>query len=373
MDRKHAFYPSSQWQMCTSHEASERKRFNEISVLECTNSSQNPKDRIPNPMSCVKKYRRSAAGGGAQDTYDGDDRSIHDLEVTVNYLLGIVFSTQSSMTSHQSSEDDIHRVALLQAVLFVDDRIRAIQVDLTTLLGKPTNDLCKLLHQIRNIQAKILRYHLLSHHLLSTYSSKEYEWKFGHKALTTAISSYLATWNREFTEEELANDYMDEDIGQLDEIMSFVTLLHIASMLNLREASIQSYYASLSQQQKWCGFPCEDGQGMSALLGLYRKYCHKQFNFQFPKYRWALTIASDVENGNYLSVIRSLTQVKESQTKEPKDLKEIDRWNILSRCCMAQVMPVIRIGLVRLYNKSFMKEEKVKDDDVSNVQHLDEI
>lgn len=369
--------------MCSPEESVDRERFNEISLLECTNSSRNghPKSRVPDPMRCVKKYRRSAAGGGVVDTLNGNEncgRSIRDLEVTVNYLLGIVFSTQSST---MSKEKDIERVSLLQAALFVDDRIRAVQVDLTTLLGQPTDNSCELLHQIRNIQAKILRYHLVSQHLLSSFSSKDYEWKFGHKALTTAISSYLATWNHQFTDEELANDYMDADIAQLDEIISYVTLLHVSSMLNACEASIQPFYASSAQHQKWCGFLCEDGQGMSALQGLYRKYCHKQFmtpnnnkhqegQFQFPKYQWALRIACDVENGNYLSVIRSLSFERTSQEKQRVSFDAGDRWQIFSRCCVAQVMPLIRIGLMRLYNKSFMKEEKVKDDDVSSTSLL---
>jgi hypothetical protein len=407
-------------------EAADRRRFKELSLLECTDSSRtaHPKDRIPDPNRCVKKYRRSAAGGGVDDNGKKGKRSLDDLEVTVDYLLGIIFSTQtstpsSSSSSTSSSKDNNNnnnfRVSLLQAVIFVDDRIRAIQVDLTTLMGEPTTDMNKIIHKVRNIQTKILRYHLLSQHLLSNLSSKQYEWKFGHKALTTAITSFLATWNKQNSynqkqkeqhQDEVQNDISNDEnsIAQLDEIMSYTTLLHIASILNSREASIQPYISTMTQQHKWCGLTCEDGQGMAAVLGLYRKYCpvqnqkrkeifsnnhHNNDNdnrntkggdnitsSSFPKYFWALKIASDVENGNYLSIIRLLAASSSYQKQELKERKQKDllndetRWNIMTRCCMAQVMPVIRIGLLRLYNKSFMKQEKVRDDDVSNFKNF---
>ncbi len=408
--------------MCSQEEAIDRQRFNELSLLESTNfsasvSKAHPKERIPHPKRCVKKYRRSAAGGGVtgigdrdgMDSRDGRDgmgeaatgtirrrRNIHDLEVTVNYLLGIIFCTQSSAPSTKSKDKDAFRVSLLQSVLFVDDRIRAVQVDLTTLLGETTtttdnshNHDYTSIRSVRQIQARILRYHLLSQYLLSNLSSKKYEWKFGHKALTTAISSYLATWNS--TEQELKCDRVhgdgdgdsdDEDIAQLDEVISYITLLHVASILNSGEPSIQPY-TSTTSQHKFCGLSCEDGHGMAAILGLFRKYCPKNKRERgvgmgrrktetetktaltlasFPKYQWSLKIASDVENGNYLSLIRFFMTSPDS----PKNsMNDDSRWKIIARCCVAQVMPVIRIGLLRLYNKSFMKQEKVKDYDVS--------
>ena len=408
MNQPSPLFPRSEWTMCSFEEASDRQRFKELSPLECTDSSYNahPRERIPDPSRCVKKYRRSAAGGGVGDSNANERRSIDDLEATVDYLVGIIFCAQTA------SKESNARVSLLQSIFFVDDRIRAVQVDLTTLLGQPTaefefdsaNSISNIIHKVRNIQAKILRYHLLSQHLLSSLTSKKYEWKFGHKALTTAISAFLATWDQQNNinkdqHDNYTNTYTDSDIAQLDEIMSYTTLLHIASVVNSREASIQPYASTLAQQQKQCGLTCEGGQGMTAILGLYRKYCpnteerrrgmsHGDNNApslieeaknknkgassiiasaSLPKYQWSLRIAGEVENGNYLSVIRLLTV--SSQQQPPNQCHSLDdtkRWNIMARCCMAQVMPIIRIGLLRLYNKSFMKQEKVKHDDVSN-------
>mmetsp|Transcript_19790 Transcript_19790/g.29634 ORF Transcript_19790/g.29634 Transcript_19790/m.29634 type:complete len:528 (-) Transcript_19790:11-1594(-) len=368
------YLPTEEWAMCSEEEAVDRQRFNELSLLESTimnrsSSKAHPKERIPHPKRCVKKYRRSAAGGGVITNGTEVRRNIHKLEATVNYLLGVIFPAQSSSPSAQP--EDIFRVSLLQSVLFVDDRIRAVQVDLTTLLGEGIT--VTTIRSVRHIQAKILRYHLLSQYLLSNLSSKKYEWKFGHKALTTAISSYLSTWSSMGQElEHDVHENSDADIAQLDEIISYITLLHVASILYSREPSIQSYTSAVSQQQKFCGLACEDGNGMSAILGLFRKYCPKKERrkivIAFPKYQWSLKIASDVENGNYLSLIRFFKSTpRMSEQNQVNSINDNTRWKIIARCCVAQVMPVIRIGLLRLYNKSFMKQEKVKDHDLARL------
>ena len=378
------FLPDVEWAMCSSEEAHQRQRFKELSPLECTASSYkaHPRDRIPDPNKCVKKYRRSAAGGGVDGHANGhgNRRSLDELEITVNYLLGIIFSTQ------KSSNEDNDRFSLLESVLFVDDRIRAVQVDLTIFMGqnqlhepkttfingRQNHNNNNSILKIRNIQAKIVRYHLLSQYLLSTLTSKQYEWKFGHKALTTAISSYLATWDN-FKNDDYTIDQEEKDIIQLDEIMSYTTLLHVASTIYSKEPSIQSYDTSASKQ-KWHGLQCEDGCGMASVLTLYRRYIpiHNSRRKKgitalscFPKYQLAVRIAGDIDSGNYLSAIRLLTESESTSLKHISPfLDERSRWQILARCCMSQVMPALRIGLLRLYNKSFMKQEKVKDDDV---------
>lgn len=364
--------------MCSAEEAYDRQRFHEISHFECSDSSLNvhPKERVPDPCRCVKKYRRSAAGGGVdgyENNYDGHNiiskgRSVECLEITVNYLLGIIFSTQrSSSVSSSHDETTNSRQSLLQSVLFVDDRIRAVQVDLTTLMGHADTDVDTCVGKIQSMQMKIIRYHILSQHLLSNLSSKQYEWKFASKALTTAISAYFATWDLQNQSLESQKDYTI-----LDEVMCYVTLLHVAYIVNSREPSIGSYNSTISMQ-KWCGLTCEDGHGMSAVLGLYRRYCLLKSTADdsmislFPKYMWALKITSDVENGNYISVFRLLTT---TNTSKKSGLDDNKRWQILSRCCMAQLMPVLRIGLLRMYNKSFMKEEKVQDANLAALLHV---
>jgi hypothetical protein len=113
--------------MSSSLEASDRITFKELSQFECTHSTNkhaHPRDRKPDPFKCVKKYRRSTAGCGVEnETLNGS--SSRSLLV----LRGKIFARQQNdgMEEQFSSAETVN---------FVDDRPRAVQVDLTTLLER---------------------------------------------------------------------------------------------------------------------------------------------------------------------------------------------------------------------------------------------
>lgn len=341
--------------MCSSDEALERASFKELSSFECTALTYKltPRDRVPDPMKCVKKYRRNAAGGGVgskKNSCQSDwKRSLHDLLLSTDYLLGRIFARQQSDGMHEKEP-------LVKAVNFVDDRIRAIQVDLTTLLGSISDVDGRSLGVVREIQLKIIRYHILSRYLLSSLDAKDkYEWKFADTALTTAITCFLATYhNRPRNEVE---------INLLDEVLSYASLLHVAAIVRRNELAVPP--TSVTGQS--CGIALENGEGFSAILGLYRKYAInnsdkglKSCGELYPKYASALKIAICIDSGDFLSVLKTLNSRKPGAL-----ISGEERWMILTRCCMAQAIPIIRMGLVRRYNKSFGKQEKVRGEDVS--------
>lgn len=200
-------------------------------------------------------------------------------------------------------------------------------------------------------------------------------------ALRTSVSSYFATWDCVY------HCASDEEIAVRDEIISYTALLHISTVLRRRETAV----SPPSSSDAWCGIVCEDGEGMSALLGLHRRYIEAELidgkptddrvlMKRYPKWLWVLTVASAVETGDYFKLLRLLTSEdilcdtkgldnlsaadKEAKLKLPLD--DQSRWKIIARCCMAQILPVIRIGLTRIYNKSFGKGEKVSGKDVSD-------
>lgn len=340
--------------MCSSDEAFERASFKELSPFECTPMTYklSPKDRVPDPMKCVKKYRRNAAGGGVESKNNPckNDwkRSLHDLLLSTDYLLGTIFARQQN-DSMQEKE------SLVKTVNFVDDRLRAIQVDLTTLMGSMSEvDGCNL-GMVREIQMKIIRYHILTRYLLSSLdTNNKYEWKFADTALTTAITCFLATFHNKKRNEE------EDNI--LDEVLSYASLLHIAAIVKRNELALPQ--TSITGQR--CGIALENGEGFSAILGLYRKYTIKSYDGLkccgelYPKYALALKIAVCIDTGNYLSALNYLNPKKQGAL-----ISEEERWRILSKCCMAQAIPMIRMGLVRRYNKSFGKQEIVRGEDVS--------
>lgn len=345
--------------MCSEKEASDRITFKELSVFECTSSTYtaHPRDRIPDPLKCVKKYRRNAAGGGVQPDLNIDGsvykRSLDDLRITVDYLLGKIYVSQQSDGMREKE-------SLLTTVNFIDDRIRAIQVDLTTLLGSMGELDALTLDTVRRMQVKLIRYNLLTQHLLSNNNADKYEWKFAHTAMTTCISSYFSTYhghNGEKGEKE-----------HLDEVMCYASLLHIASVLKNNETAV----APTSSTGQRCGLAVDGGSGMSAILSLYKKYviCKEgkksiDSDPEFPKYQWALDIAASIENGDLLSALRLICQSNEVANDDSFD--NDGRFYMLSRCCLAQAIPLLRIGLMRRYNKSFGKQEKVKGTDIASL------
>ena len=355
--------PPKPWMMCSPSEAHDRASFKELSAFECTVSTYDahPRNRKPDPMKCVKKYRRSAAGGGVKVYVDENGkeykRTLQELELTVDYLLGLFVN--------QKSDGMAEKFSLVKTVNFVDDRLRAVQVDLTTYFGNEDID-GNVLTIVRRMQVKLIRYNLLAQYLLSSLDSG-YEWKFAHTALTTAISSFFSTF--EGHHGDLG------DTSHLDEVMSYAALLHIVTVVKNNETALPQ----TSSTGQRCGLASDGGGGISAVLGLYRKYVKSRENGEtaksasrcekinkgrlYQKYHWALEVASAIENGDILTALRLFKPYKSYD--ERGVIHSEEQWRIISRCCVAQAVPILRIGLIRRYNKSFGRQEKVKNVDVS--------
>ena len=125
------------WEMCSSAEASERQSYLEVSKFEATDEtfSLPARSRVVNPRRAVKKYRRSAAGGGVL-TIDGEEggggRSVEALGKTVTYLLKKVLCKHISCSA-SSAFSATKRVGKVSEVVgFLADRFRAVAVDIVT-------------------------------------------------------------------------------------------------------------------------------------------------------------------------------------------------------------------------------------------------
>jgi hypothetical protein len=80
--------------MCSEPESDDRLYCMEISAFESTSSTFHlpPKSRVPDPSRCVKKYRRSAAGGGVKAYKNERPRDVGQLHNTVTFLLGQIYN-----------------------------------------------------------------------------------------------------------------------------------------------------------------------------------------------------------------------------------------------------------------------------------------
>ena len=106
------------YSMCSEGECRDRQADMEVSEWEATSDTfhMSPKERIIDPSLAMSKYRRSAAG-----TNQRTPRRVVQLIQTWEHLRGIFV--------HQKIHESQPPRALAATVSFLDDRIRAIQVD----------------------------------------------------------------------------------------------------------------------------------------------------------------------------------------------------------------------------------------------------
>ena len=341
----------------------------ELSEFESTAETYalGPRHRVADPRLVIKKYRRSAAGGGvssASSAARGGARSIDVLSTTIDHLLGMVLSTQ-----RVHPQDVMEPRSLAATVSFVDDRIRAVQVDLTTsLLDSKRSDACWA--KIRTLQAKLVRYGILVSYLLSDLPSTKYEAKFGRTALRTAIDSYFAAWEATFGGNFSGTVYSsgpsENDLAERDEMLSYEALMHVSEGLRKGEAALPTYAAGGAEGG--CGAvlasylgrggtgsepPALTNEELSGVTGMKNGT---------SKWSIALELAAAADQGNLIHIFRLLVDVSSSATS----LHE-QRWKVLARCCVVPALNVIRIGLVRRYNKSFGKLEKIPGTDLARL------
>ena len=348
------------YSMCSPSEASDRQNHMELSELESTHTSYalGPRQRVHNPCLVVKKYRRSAAGGGV--SRPGDDaagRSVSSLAGTIDYLLGTLLPSQSAY-----APDVMPPRPLANIASFVDDRVRAVQVELITSLSdsvgiRSEEDWAA----IRRTQSRLVRYGILAPYLLSGLPPARYEASFGKTALRTAIDAYFAAWEASFG--NFHGNASGEERAVRDEMMSYEALMHVAAALRDGEDQLPARAGRVGERRS-------GGAGAGALLASF--LARGGADQTVPNLveegggvgRWAtaLEVAAAAEGGNLLRVFRLLSCDRVSMGSE-----EDRRWGVLARCCLVPALNAIRIGLARRYNKSLGKGEKVSADDLARL------
>jgi hypothetical protein len=335
-------YP--EYYMCTRKEAIDRYNCYELHPLEycyssfsstattkeiTSTSSNNSNSRRFRPTYdsryVIKKYRRSAAGGGTTSTETTSSstsslpsttttRTIDQLAYTVDYLLEYIFVNQypPPYTQYQDPNNMSDNVAddtclrhhppppttalflspltLCNVVSFIDDRLRAVQKELVTLIGtdsssssnssnsisgsssrkvhKERQKMAKLRRAVRHMQVKMIRYGIVSTYLLSevtattrtsseqkqqqqksqqnntskTSSSSSYEYTFSIRALRTALTTYMSlctyihddySSNSSDDDDDINNGvvYYQRELQECMEVTSYIALLHLSGVI----------------------------------------------------------------------------------------------------------------------------------------------
>lgn len=477
----HHHIPSS-YHMCSESEAIDRQTHMELSPFECypssltsgsstisttsTNNnnynntiaqcsssggggaSTNARRIRPkhHPQYVIKKYRRSAAGGGTlSEASEGCIRTLEQLDATVEYLIMEIFVWQmpppTSLTTtggalgnddpneisiwkdNEEEDDDDQEeqhtpFSLCDTVAFIDDRLRAVQKDLVTLLGNIEQDnglvtvgdnkigakriqlkQLQMKQTVRKMQAKMVRYNILALYLLSDVPPSKYEVKFAARALRTSLTCYLnlsSTLDDDYNIDETSTTAKQlqykEEYQTKDEIMAYMALLHSSAVLRSEEQALPPP----SSGEVTTSLMEDSGSGWGALLSTFCKHVFvdvavgagkKEKNGvanhesslvkKYPKWKWALHLACMAQEGNFQGYFHMLQKgpLSSSSTITLTREEEVNnaRFLLLARCCASHSLNLIRLGQLRNYNHSFGKGEKVSGKDLARLLHFDDI
>jgi SAC3/GANP family len=422
--------PPPPYTMCSEMEWRERIRTKEISAFEKSNatSTDGTCSSFSDPCRAVSKYRRSAASLASSNGSSSRPfpRTLEQLRVTAHYLVqlflhfdkacgttttttkkvrlrgrGSAVDGKANSTTTTNDEDEAAAAVqpqsqqdvlpFLSLVNFIEDRIRAIQVDV---IVTSSQQHCK------KLQAVLARCHILLLYILSDNSSKNnktlapsqhsnaharnntsyYERKFGLSALQTALSAYWVGHNNKnngsmndgtravpmgTTEDD--SDH-DNDDNEEEEMLSCTLLVHLSQQLSHDETTCFSSAAAAAFEMTtfWFQmtelyrnlFPGGSNRWVPAAAG------HAISPSSDPCLRWTLNLVAHVCRGEWQSILSSLlgaTAKASSSSSSPRSstVPFNRRFRILAQCIMAPNVPYLRWRALQQFNLSLNKGQSV--------------
>ena len=359
--------------------------------------------------------------------------------LTLSSAWGEDYSEVSSGTDMQQQQQHMP-FSLCETVAFVDDRLRAVQKDLVTFLGNfeeppdilkdeciPFNSNAHLQQQyghqhqlqvqqqqslqqqaqvtmsphpikfiLRRMQARMVRYNILSLYLLSEVPLSKFEVKFGTRALRKSLTCYLNLslslhdeYHPEgktayFTNEISADSCQyEEECQTKDEMMAYMALLHSSAVLRSEEIALPppslGEVTSTLMEESGCGWGALLSTFSKHILSEEKQYCtsflgeKRQLSVEkYPRWKWALELACMAQEGNYQRYFCLLEHGPTvSAGKKTKSSTAIAvnnaRFLIMARCCASHSLNLIRLSSLRRYNHAFGKAEEVAGDDLARL------
>lgn len=340
--------------MCTKAECEERQTSGEISMFESmwpppatnnNNGAPSPRGvqsskqsrRIVDPHYAMTKYRRSAAGFDEKNR--APSRSIEQLECCLSQLEYILSYQQKPppTTTGNTKHPPFPQQTLCGTVGFVEDRIRAIQVDMVVSQ-----------QQSAAVQYRIVKCHILILYLLANVAT--YESTFGQQALSAALTNY---WEEQHQLGEDLQENHQQDQERDDDILCIMAL-----------SQLSQYYTSGGQHN-------DNDESLSFLLDYYRRnvQVRRQNLGDFPNFQWALQLVHLAVMGRPQSILRQLAELG-GDSRSNNIVKCSVETAVLLRCCAAPVIDILRFQALDQYNKAYMKGEKVHTKELARLLYF---
>jgi SAC3/GANP family len=318
--------PLRPYGMCSREEVADRF---EVSIFEATDDSwQSPAgQRRMDPHRAIVKYTRSTANVSSCSSKDEHGRypvrSISQLVDTVHYLLGTVLATQLPGNSALNRPP----ASFLSTVHFVEDRLRAVQVDCTRWQNNCTKQEAE---QLRRLQFCMTRGHIFISSQTTAYSEAQYSSTLGRTARDQALAAYWA----HVTESDCQS--MD------DAILCWTLLCHLSSCLTQHEAFAAD--TPISQ--------ADTPLLPYSIVALLRKRESSKLS-ALLRFRWALALTVDVSLGHWTVALRQLRD-------GPTIAAQTGAFGVLARSCFRPNNIVyMQWKALQVYNFSWMKNETV--------------
>lgn len=366
------------YSMCCKEECDERQSSGEISIFESQPPHQR-QGRLLHPQLAMTKYRRSAAGMSEDQRYP--PRSIEQLEDCLSHLEYILCFQQQPPPPSTSSipvKNDFPKQSLADTVSFVQDRMRAMQVDL--IVSRQSS---------RGLQYRMVKCHTLMLYLLSIPTANTINGDnkvksatndaavvFGRKALMAAFSSY--DWNHDVPS-SLANNNTNMD----DEMLTLMALHQLCTFF-LDQHKDQTTTNNNNNPEE----SAAAAAALSYILEYYRRNVLRHSNQRgqvsptttttptttsrvdsYPKFQWALHLVELAVMGRPRSILRQLWELGRSSGDDGN--RKDATFAVLCRSCMGPVMDMLRFQTLQQYNHSFGKGEKINTPEMARLLFLE--
>ena len=255
---------------------------------------------------------------------------------------------QPPNNNNNNTVSSFPKQTLSGTVGFVEDRIRAAQVDMVV-SQQPSAAI-----QYRMVKCHILILYLLGNVNPKTTSCK-YEATFGRQALSAAMTNY---WEEPQHPSRNANSKNHDD-----DILCFMALQQLSQYYTGNNGSTES---------------------LSFILDYYRRnvQVHRQQLKDFPRFQWALQLVHLAIMDRPQSILRQLAELgdinissssDESTTGTAEHFACSTEFAVLCRCCFAPgVVDILRFKALEQYNKVYMKGEKVSTKELARLLHFRE-
>jgi hypothetical protein len=421
--------PVQPYEMCSLDECHQRVRTNEISIFERKNSNSNDDDGTLNelsydPCKVITKYRRSVASLDDDTTKQQQSsiRPISALYTTIQYLIHHIYIPisqniqQQQHGQHQppTKQNHIHHhtyCSYISTLNFMDDRIRAVQVDLIRQSSSPSSPSSSLFNdrsatrQQKLIQYNITKYYIITLYIVSDLSSiktKErptqshtqyyYEPNFSYKALLSSLNSYWNIIDNECcsgidiyvpnnnnhnngnNNTEKSSNILSIDEDKIRRIDDEMLAYHILILFNQQITVVSTSSTSIQQQESLSTF-------WYTFTELYRKITKTstlnmmlphEHQLPFVQYVMKLIFTYCI-HGQWQSALQMILIVPSSNYYNDKDNtyyftnKEWERYLILIQCCMSSSIHYIRYQILQHMNCSIMKNEQLSLKEVARL------